>query len=1080
MDGQRASPQTTCTLWLLLRLALALWLGVMAAAGARAERLSVKVFTIADGLISNKISRIVRDSRGFLWFCTEEGLSKFDGYKFTNYTTEQGLPDNWVDDLLETRGGEYWVATERGLCKFNPKGAPIPQTQIANRPGVAPMFTVWRPSDDHKYSMIRSLFEDRAGRLWVGAWRGFYRVEEVGGQVKFHQVELKRPADYRERFVVRSILEDEAGNLWLGASQGLYRLSPDGQSRRYTTADGLTSDNITGLVKDKQGRLWVGAKGICQIVPTSDAAASDAAASGAGGAVVIRRIAAKEISSCPLTDVLFQSADGNVWIGTECGPLELSPDSKEARARLDVEAMSDTNVWALGEDLNGNLWAGTPAGAIRIARSGFATYREKDGLGGRFVRHVSITRDGEIVVFSDQGDNYFIATFDGQRFIPRRFNPPQFALSDTPRGTGIYQDREGDWWVSTSNGLRRFPKANSAFELASARPVAHYTVKDGLPHNEIFGLYEDRRGDLWLATPFHPKQKVVRWERATGAFHSFSDADGLPSDEGDKPQGFGEDNEGNIWIAYRTGEIARFRHGRFELISSATGTLGGRISQLLRDSAGRIWIAGEKYGLRRVDNPTADRSQLIVQSFTAKLSSNLVYCIEEESPDRFHVGTSRGLNYLDLRTGSVRRFTAEDGLIGDEIRGIRRDHRGGFWFIAYKGLSRLLPRERRPQPPIFINRLLIADREEKLSALGERELSGLELSPNRNQIEIEFASLAFDGGDTIQYQYKLEGADADWSGYTLRRSVNYANLKPGDYRFLVRAVNSEGALSVAPASAQFTVLAPFWQRWWFILLICATAGLAIYRLYRYRVAQLLEIERVRTRIATDLHDDIGVNLSLISMVSDLARGTMRDEDRQTNGQMATWLSLIADTSRGMVDSMSDLVWAINPEKDRLDDLTQRMQLLAADLFNARNITFTFPASDKNKGLKLGVEMRREVFLIFKESVNNIVRHAQCTAVNVEFQVEQDWLRLTLRDNGRGFDPNCNVSNGGVGGNGLASMRRRALKLGGEIEVDSAPGRGATVNLRAPIHKYGFRDWRFNTGNQTKRKDGKKRTEQNDD
>jgi len=173
MNGQRASPQTTCRpFWLLPRLALALWLGVTAAIIARAERLSLKIYTTADGLVSNRISRIIRDSRGFLWFCTEEGLSKFDGYTFTNYTTEQGLPDNWVDDLLETRAGQYWVATERGLCKFNPQGAPIPQSQIASRPGVAPMFTVWRPRDDPKYSMIRSLYEDRAGRLWAGARRG--------------------------------------------------------------------------------------------------------------------------------------------------------------------------------------------------------------------------------------------------------------------------------------------------------------------------------------------------------------------------------------------------------------------------------------------------------------------------------------------------------------------------------------------------------------------------------------------------------------------------------------------------------------------------------------------------------------------------------------------------------------------------------------------------------------------------------------------------------------------------------------------------------------------------------------------
>ncbi len=1025
MDGQKASPQTTCKPFrLLLRLALALWLGVMAVVAARAERLSVKVYTTADGLVSNRISRIIRDSRGFLWFCTEEGLSKFDGYTFTNYTTEQGLPDNWVNDLLETRGGQYWVATERGLCKFNPQGAPIPQTQIAKHPGVAPMFTVWRPSDDPKYSMIRSLYEDREGRIWAGAWRGFYRVEEAGGQVRFHQVELERPADYRESFVVRNIVEDEAGNLWLGTSLGLYQFSPDGRRRRYTMADGLTGDNITALVKDKQGRLWVGANGTCQIVPAPEPDA----------AIAINRFTAKEISSCPTIGALFQSADGSVWIGTDCGLLELSPDSKEVGVRLDAETMNNPSVWSLGEDINGNLWVGAPAGAIRITRGGFAAYAEKDGLGARRIYQVIEARTGEIVAFTYYGDNCFIAIFDGRRFISRRFNRPEFAVSAAPY---IYQDRKGGWWLYSQNKLYRFAKVNSASDLIDARLVAEAVALD----SAISGFHEDQRGDFWLATPSHPKHQVVRWERATGSFHAFSGAEGPSPDDIEKPGAFSEDNEGNIWIGYVSGEIGRFRNGRFELISSVTGTLGGRIVQLRRDSAGRIWIAGEKYGLRRIDNPTADRSQLIVQSFTGKLSSNLVYCIEEEAPDRFYIGTSRGLDHLDLQTGGVRRYTTADGLASDEINGILRDHRGAFWFKSGAGLSRLLPRESPPPPPIFINRLLIAGREKNLSELGERDLSGLELPPGRNQIEIEFASLAFDGADAILYQYKLEGADADWSGYTSRRSVNYANLKPGDYRFLVRAVNAEGALSEAPASAQFRVPAPFWQRWWFLALAATAMGLAVYGLYRYRVARLVEIERVRTRIATDLHDDIGSNLSLIAGLSRFLRDQIGERDPGAGER----LSVIAQASSRSVEAMSDIIWAVNPRKDHLSDLSQRMRRFASDAFTARDIEFSFTAPDLRRHTRVDAETRREVFLIFKEALNNAVRHSACSHADVTLEVDHGKLVLKVSDNGKGFDQQAAEY-----GNGVMSMKARADKLGGRLEITSAPGQGATVTLTAPL------------------------------
>jgi signal transduction histidine kinase len=202
------------------------------------------------------------------------------------------------------------------------------------------------------------------------------------------------------------------------------------------------------------------------------------------------------------------------------------------------------------------------------------------------------------------------------------------------------------------------------------------------------------------------------------------------------------------------------------------------------------------------------------------------------------------------------------------------------------------------------------------------------------------------------------------------------------------------------------------------------------------------------------------------MVSELAHQQTPSEEQQMHG----WLSLIADTSREMVDSMSDLVWTINPRKDRLDDLTQRMWRLADNLFKARDIRFKFTASEKDKSIRLGVEMRREVFLIFKESVNNIARHAECTEVSAEFRYEHDWLRLTLRDDGHGFDPK-NVPTTSGGGNGLASMRRRAQNLGGKLRVVSTPGRGTIVVLRAPVHRQRLERWKAKFWNRLRQKGG---------
>jgi signal transduction histidine kinase len=258
---------------------------------------------------------------------------------------------------------------------------------------------------------------------------------------------------------------------------------------------------------------------------------------------------------------------------------------------------------------------------------------------------------------------------------------------------------------------------------------------------------------------------------------------------------------------------------------------------------------------------------------------------------------------------------------------------------------------------------------------------------------------------------------------------------------VVRAVNSDGTLSPTPATVTFTILPPIWQRWWFLVLAAMVVGFVAYFIYRVRVARLIEMERVRRRIATDLHDEIGSNLSLIAMIGEVANRHVPPDD----SQMAGWLSLMASTSRETVDSMSDIVWAVNPQKDSLSDLTQRMRRVADDNFTARNITFQFSAPGRETDIKLGAETRREIFKIFKESVNNIVRHAECSQAAIEFQVEAGWLVLKLSDNGKGFDPDRASE-----GNGLMSMHRRAKNLGGELDVISQPGSGTTVILRAPL------------------------------
>jgi signal transduction histidine kinase len=230
----------------------------------------------------------------------------------------------------------------------------------------------------------------------------------------------------------------------------------------------------------------------------------------------------------------------------------------------------------------------------------------------------------------------------------------------------------------------------------------------------------------------------------------------------------------------------------------------------------------------------------------------------------------------------------------------------------------------------------------------------------------------------------------------------------------------------------------------FLTLATILVGLAIYAAHRQRVGRLVELERVRTRIATDLHDDIGASLSLIAMLSEVARRNLQHDDPR----MKEWFSTIAATSRDTVDAMSDIVWAVNPRRDHLRDLTQRMRRFADDICGARGIELEIRTPETGRDLKVGADLRREVFLVFKECINNIVRHSQCTVADVDLQIDRGWLVLQMRDNGRG----CDLTSGSDG-DGLASMRLRAKKLGGSLEVrsiDENGGHGTSVTLRVPL------------------------------
>jgi len=382
---------------------------------------------------------------------------------------------------------------------------------------------------------------------------------------------------------------------------------------------------------------------------------------------------------------------------------------------------------------------------------------------------------------------------------------------------------------------------------------------------------------------------------------------------------------------------------------------------------------------------------------------------------------------------------------------------GALWFGTWQGLSRLVPERAgalSQQPPVFVGAVRVPNLAWPVSDFGETEVAGLELDHTQNQVEMDFLGLAFGPGEVLRFEYRLEGAGGEWQT-TDQRRVTYANLAPGSYRFTVRARTADGVASERPATVAFRILPPLWRRWWFVALAALATAALVFAVDRYRIARLVELERVRTRIATDLHDDIGASLSQIAILSEVVSHRVALAGGGADSPVREPLATIAHTSREMVDSMSDIVWAINPKRDRLSDLTQRMRLFASDTLSARDIRLRFSAPEAARDLTVGADLRREIYLIFKESINNLVKHSACGAAEVDSRIDAGRLVVRVSDDGVGFDPSEVARDGhgegrGMGGHGLHSLRRRAESLGGTYEVESAAGRGTTVTLKVPV------------------------------
>jgi ligand-binding sensor domain-containing protein/signal transduction histidine kinase len=979
-----------------LTLVAAICVIAAAAAPAAAQRLPVRTYDVADGLANARVGDLYQDRRGYLWATTPEGLSRFDGAQFVTYGVADGLPHLVINTVTEDHRGRLWVATNGGglarLVEENRDGT-RPSDRARDRP-----FVGVRVSDTSAGQRVNSAVFDARGVAWCATDDGLYRGVEDRGAWTFTPVR-------RQREVTAAMpgLADRDGSIWFALQRDLVRVAGDTVSGE--AIPGLpATDEIFALGLALDGDLLVGhARGLYRRDRET----------GAWARVPIALAPTQQIRALHVTP------DGSLWIGTTDGLLEWR-DGRAATIGV-VNGLPDPHLRAIVHDATGALWIGTwSRGVCRLVPRGIVSFTRADGLPGDTVTQVIPSADGRVYVASEPGG---LAAIDGGRVIP-----VPGAAAPQPAGVRrrLFQDSRGRWWIGRHDGVWLAPGPSLDLTRARKLGAAEGLADAGVP-DAPSPFAEDAAGRIWISALPHAifvsAPDTLRFSR-------------LP----DLPNLYVRltpDRHGTMWLSSLE-QIGSISGDTFRVRNDFEGLPERRARSFFVDREGRLWIGLRYEGLVVTEDSAASPVRFRTAVPGGRLMSGSVWCITDDARGRLYLGTGRGLDRVDPATGAVQHLTIIEGLSGRIVNACATDRRGYVWVATSAGVSRFDP-EREPGAPalprVYVTGLTVAGEERLLAERGLDALPPLTLAPSADNLRVEFTGVRL-GGGRLRYQFRLGG---DWSEPTDERSVNFARLSAGAYRLEVRAVDLDGAIRSAPAVLRFEVLSPMWRRWWALALAGFALGMVVLGVHRLRLRQALAMERVRGQIATDLHDEVGSGLSQIAVLNEVAK-------RDAPAGSAPLLDESAGIARALRESMSDIVWAVDPRKDHLVDLVQRMRQTTFNLLevDGRDVTFEAPPSAALEGVDLAPDRRRHLLLILKEAVTNVARHAGASRASIRLQLAGDTLTLSVEDDG------CGPGAPRPEGRGLKNMAARADALGGRLTVGPRPGGGTVVRLQAPL------------------------------
>ncbi len=998
--------------------------------------------SIREGLSQSSVNSILHDSRGYIWFSTQDGLNRYDGYTFVHYKHDPfdstSISENFITALAEDQKGNIWIGTQNGLNRLNRNTS---------------KFSRYYPKGKEKIkegpNIVKKLFIDQSGKLWLATGSGLMYFDTETDRIK-----PVTKNEFMTDIQVSCVFEYPKGILWLAAPNDLIRFDVrDESTETIPLGKEKYKVHVTSIKLGKADELWLSTYGYGMIrfnirdrslkkyliadaeknegnrnIFTSfdfDESGSIWVATLLDGLYTLDTLSEKWVQYKPQNDnawsmnskslsIIYTDNFGNRWIGTnDAGVFSYSVSRNKfihiSSANLQDGSRNKLNIFALRAGKDGVIWCGSFGnGAYSFDRKNniWKNYTiGKNGISHNSVKDILISQDGDVWIGTNYGLNR-INTKTGK--IKQLFFKKDDPTSITSNHiASMYEDKDGYIWLGTGNGLNKLdPKTEKVVAVWKK-----FSSNKEVEEDYIAEIYGDDLGFLWLGT----FTGLVKFDPAKNTFktyvHDPSDLNSLRSD---------------------------------------------MIFSVLRDKKSRVWV-GTNQGLSLLDEKTGKFTH-----YTEKegLPNNYIYGLLEDESGLIWMSSNAGLTRFNVATNEIRTYTEADGLQGDEFNGNAyfKTTDGEMLFGGLNGFNAFYPTHIKDNKQVGPVLLTGFKKYDEAVQFGKplSDLKEINLKYNDNFISFEFAALDFISTANIRYAYKLEGVDADWIYSGNRRFATYTNLDPGEYFFTVKATNPDGIWGTEQLRVKVVISPPFWKTTWFLILSILFVTGIVYLIYTMRVKakverimeleklKAVEKEKVREKTANDFHDEMGHRLTRITMLSELVKRKLNGHGE--NAELTDIINTISENSNSLYHGTKDFIWSLDPKNDSLYLLAIRLKDFGDDLFDRSSIDFQFVGiQEEFKLVTLSMDWRRHIALIFKEAMHNALKHADCKNVILQFQLNSDQLEISITDDGKGFDPLLSSK-----GNGLVNMSNRAKKLGAELNLVTEGDSGTCIIFTAKL------------------------------